>query len=158
MMMTGPTAMSAQGHAAALVSVTPGGGSTAVSTSTSITLHFGAAMAVAMEQYVDLHVGSIAGSVVPMGCTWSPDRATLTCVPTIPLDSRTTYVIHMGGGMMTEAGLPVDYDQYGRGMGGQWLMVGMLGPNHGGHAWGTMGPGWRGSNGGYGMEFAFTTA
>ena len=158
MMMTGPSATVPQGYGAALVSLTPPGGSAGVPTSTSITLRFGAAMAVAMEQYVDLHVGSIAGSVVSMGCAWSPDRTTLTCRPSAPLDARTTYVLHVGGGMTTHAGQPIDFNLYGPGMGGLWLMGGMMGPAHGGHSWGMMGPGWRGSNGSYGMEFPFTTA
>lgn len=158
MMMTGPSGMGPQGYAPALVSVTPAGGATGVPTSTSITLRFGTAMAVAMDQYMDLHVGSIAGPVVPMGCAWSPDRTTLTCTPSAPLDPRTTYVFHLGGGMMTQAGEPIDYGRYGPAMGGQWLMGGMMGPSHGGHPWGMMGPGWRHPNGSYGMEFSFTTA
>jgi hypothetical protein len=157
-MMTGPSGMGPQGDTAALVSVTPPGGSTGVPTSTPITLRFGAAMTVAMEHYVDLHVGSIEGPVVSMGCAWSPDRTTLTCLPSSPLDPRTTYVIHVGGGMMTQAGQPLDYDLHGPGMGGQWLMGGITGPAHAGQPWGMMGPGWRGSNGSYGMEFPFTTA
>ena len=157
-MMTGPSGMGTQGSGAAFVSVTPGGGSTGVPTSTSITMRFGAAMGVAMEQYVDLHVGSIAGPVVPMSCGWSADRTTLTCVPSAPLDPRTTYAIHMGGGMATQAGQPIDYDHYGPGMGGQWLMGGMMGPNHSGRPWGMMDSGWHNPNGSYGMAFPFTTA
>ena len=158
MMMTGPSGIGPQGHGPALVSVTPAGGATGVATSTSLTLRFGAAMAVAMEQYVDLHVGSIAGPEVSMACAWSPDRTTLTCVPNAPLDPRTTYVFHVGGGMMTQAGQSIDYSLYGPGMGGQWLMGGMMGPTHAGRPWGMMEPGWHGSNGSYGMEFPFTTA
>ena len=158
MMMTGPSGMGSQGYSPALVSVTPAGGATGVPTSTSLTLRFGAPMAVAMEQYVDLHVGSIAGPVVAISCAWSPDRTTLTCVPSATLDPRTTYIFHVGAGMMTQAGQPIDYDHYGPGMGGQWLMGGMMGPTHAGGPWGMMGPGWHGSNGSYGMEFPFTTA
>lgn len=33
-----------------------------------------------------------------------------------------------------------------------------MGPSHAGHAWGTMGSGWHGGNGNYGMAFPFTTA
>jgi hypothetical protein len=159
MMMTGPSGVGSQGDAAAaLVSVGPPGGSTGVPGSASITLRFSAPMAVAMEQYMDLHVGSIAGPLVPMSCAWSSDWTTLTCMPGAPLDARTTYVIHVGGGMTTRAGQPIDYYHYGPGMGGQWLMGGMMGWMHGGLSWGMMGPGWRGSNGSYGMEFPFTTA
>ena len=161
MMMTGPSGMMGgygYGYGAEFMSVAPLGGSTGVPTSTSITLRFGVGMAGGMEQYVDLHVGSIAGPVVPMGCTWSSDRTTLTCTPGSPLGPRTTYVFHVGAGMMTQAGQPIDYGRYGPGMGGQWLMDGMMGPTHAGGPWGMMGPGWHGSNGSYGMEFPFTTA
>jgi hypothetical protein len=147
-----------QGYSAAFVSVTPPGGSAGVPTSPSFTMRFGAPMAAAMEQYVDLHLHDISGPVVPIDCVFSPDRLTLTCAPTGPLDARTTYVLHLGGGMMTAAGQLIDYGLHGPGMGGQWLTGGMMGPNHGGHSWGMMGPGWRGANGGYGMEFPFTTA
>lgn len=157
-MMTGPSGTGPQGYGAALLSVTPAGGSTGVATSTSITLRFGAPMAVAMEQYVDLHVGNLAGPVVPMDCSWSPDRATLTCTPSAPLAPRTTYVLHIGGGLMTQAGQSIDYGHYGPAMGGQWIMGGMMGPSHGGHPWGMMAPGWRNPNGSYGMGFSFTTA
>lgn len=157
MMMTGPSGIGSQGYGAALVSITPVGGSTGVPTSTSITLRFGAAMAVAMEQYVDLHAGSIAGPVVSLSCAWSPDRTTLTCAPTASLTPRTTYVFHLGGGMMTQAGQTLDYALHGPAMGGQWLMGGMMGAAHGGQPWSMMGPGWRHANGSYGMQFSFST-
>ena len=158
MMMTSPSGMGPQGYGAALVSVTPSGGATGVPTSTAVTLRFGVAMAAWMEQYVDLHVGNVEGAVVPIGCAWSPDRTTLTCTPSAPLDPRTTYVLHVGGGLMTQPRQSIDYGHYGPAMGGQWLMGGMMGSGHGGHAWGTMAPGWRNPNGSYGMVFPFTTA
>lgn len=66
-------------------------------------------------------------------------------------------VVHVGGGMMSQAGLPIDFDSHGPPVGGQWILGGMMGPAHGGHPWGMMGPGWRHANGSYGMQFAFTT-
>jgi hypothetical protein len=83
---------------------------------------------------------------------------TLTCTPQAPLSARTTYVVHLGGGMMTQSGQPLDYAQYGPMMGGQWIMGGMMGGSHGGSPWGMMGSGWRNANGSYGMAFSFTTA
>lgn len=164
-MMTGSRGMMGSGgygngsaYGAALVSVTPAGGAVGVPTSLSIVLRFGAPMAAGTEQYVDLHVAGIDGPIVPVGCAFSSDRTTLTCVPNPPLASRTTYLIHVGGGMMTQDGHAIDYDYYAPGMGGRWIMGGMMGRNHAGQAWGMMGPGWRGPNGSYGMEFPFTTA
>ncbi len=161
MMMTGPMGMGFQdqpGYSGTLVSVSPPGGSAGVPTSASFTMLFGAPMAATMEEYVDLHPHDISRPVVPMECAFSTDRLALTCSPTGPLDARTTYVLHLGGGMMTAAGQRIDYGPHGPGMGGQWLAGGMVGQGHGGHGWGMMGPGWRGANGGYGMEFPFTTA
>ena len=153
--MMGPNPV---GTAPSLMSVTPQGGATAASVSAPIVFRFGAAMGAGMEQYVDLHVGDLAGPTVPMSCDWSGDRTTLTCTPQGPLASRTTYVAHLGGGMMTQAGQALDYTQYGPMMGGQWIMGGMMGSSHAGGSWGMMGPSWRNANGSYGMAFSFTTA
>lgn len=143
---------------ATFLSVTPQGGATSVPASAPIVFRFGAAMGAGMEQYVDLHMGDLAGPNVPVNCGWSGDRTTLTCSPQGPLSSRTTYVVHLGGGMMTQAGQPLDCDQYGPMMGGQWITGGMMGGSHAGGAWGPMGPNWRNANGSYGMAFTFTTA
>lgn len=153
--MTGPSSI---GAGAAFMSVSPQGGATGVPTDTAVTFRFGVAMGLGMEQFVDLHVGDLAGPVVPMSCGWSTDRTVMTCTPQGTLRPQTTYALHMGGGMMSLAGSPIDYDQYGGMMGGQWITGGMMGPSHGGMPWGTMGSGWRNSNGGYGMVFSFRTA
>lgn len=152
--MMGPSAVTS----ATFMSATPQGGATGVSASAPIVFRFGAAMRTGMEQYVDLHMGDLAGPIVPMNCGWSADRATLTCTPQGPLSPPTSYVVHLGGGMMTQAGQLLDYTQYGPMMGGQWIMGGMMGGSHAGGAWGMMGPGWRNANGSYGMAFTFTTA
>ena len=143
---------------AVFMSVTPQGGATGVSASAPIVFRFGAAMGTGMEQYVDLHMRDLAGPTVPMSCGWSGDRSTLTCTLQAPLASRTTYVAHLGGGMMTQAGQHLDYDQFGPMMGGQWIMGGMMGGSHAGSSWGMMSPDWRSANGAYGMAFTFTTA
>jgi len=65
--------------------------------------------------------------------------------------------LHMGGGMMSSGGVAVDYTA-GLGMGGQWIMGGMMTGTHGGMGWGMMGSGWHHANGSYGMVFTFTTA
>jgi hypothetical protein len=157
-MMMGPNGVTPQRYGAAFMSVMPAGGSTGVPTSISVTLRFGAAMAVAMERYVDLHLGDLGGPTLPMGCAWSADRTTLTCTPGAALQPRTAYVLHLGGGMMSESGERIDYALYGPMIGGRWIMGGMMGLNHGGQPWDMMGSGWRHTNGSYGMAFAFTTA
>ena len=155
--MMGPDAMGLGPTSAVFMSVTPQGGSAGVPVSGPIVLRFGAAMTSGMEQYVDLHRADLAGPEVPLTCGWSGDRTILTCTPHQPLSPRTTYVLHLGGGMMTQSGQPLDYAQYGPMMGGQWIMGGMMGGSHGGSPWGMMGSGWRNTNGSYGMAFTFTT-
>jgi len=158
-MMAGPSGMGPTVASASFMSVSPAGGAVGVATSTAITLRFGTGMAPGMEQYLDLHVGDLGGPTVPMHCAWSADGTLLTCTPDAPLQSHTTYWIHLGGGLMTQAGQLLDYDQYGAMMGGQWIQGGMMGSGfHAGSPWGMMGGSWQNPNGAYGMAFGFTTA
>ena len=151
---TGPTTFVAGGP----MTLSPVPGATGVPSGTMLTLGFGNGMGWGMERFVDLHRGDPGGPVVPCDCSWSGDRATLTCVPQGPLGPRTTYWIHLGGGMTTVAGAPFDFGRYGVPAGGQWITGGMLGAGyHAGMPWGGMGPGWRAPNGAYGMAFPFTT-
>ena len=141
----------------AFMSVSPAGGATGMAVGSPMTFRFTGAMGAGMEQYVDLHMGDLSGAEVAMSCAWSTDRTQLTCMPGSPLASRTTYALHLGGGMMSGGGAAVDYTA-GLGMGGQWIMGGMMTGTHGGMVWGTMGSGWHNANGSYGMVFTFTTA
>lgn len=143
---------------AAFMSMLPAGGATGVAASSPITIRFSGAMGAGMEQYVDLHMGDLSGPEVAMSCAFSTDRTLLTCTPGSPLASRTTYAVHLGGGMMSAGGAQLDYTTHGPGMGGQWIMGGMMTGSHGGMGWGMMGDGWRNANGSYGMVFSFTTA
>ena len=68
-----------------------------------------------------------------------------------------THNLHLGGGMTSAGGMAVDYTA-GLGMGGQWIMGGMMTGTHGGMGRGMMGSGWHNANGSYGMVFTFTTA
>lgn len=141
-----------------LVAVSPAPGTTGVDPSGTITMTFSGAMLTSMMQYVDLHQGTIAGPVVPMTCSWSNDNTTLTCQPNQPLQPGTSYVLHMGGGMMNANGDPVDVEHHGMTIGGQPVSGGMMGGMHGGQGTGMMGSGWMDPDGHYGMEFTFTTA
>jgi hypothetical protein len=127
-----------------------------VSPGVTMTMQFSGPMAAGMEQYVDLHDGTTAGLVHPMSCTWSTDRTALTCVPATPLQGGTTYTLHLGAGMAAAGGGPVNMEP-GTGMGGQWLMGGMMGAVHAGQPISMLGGDWRGANGRYGMIFGFTT-
>lgn len=157
-MMMGPSGPGEGLGSSAFLSVTPAGGANGVPVSTSIVMRFGTAMGFGMEQYVDLHQGDLAGPIAPMTCAWSADHTALTCAPSTPLEPHTTYWIHLGGGLMTQAGQPIDYDQYAPMMGGEWIQGGMMGGSHAGSPWGMMGNGWHNANGAYGMAFPFTTA
>ena len=151
---TGPTS-AASGTVMSFVS--PTGNATGVPATTGVVVRFSHGMASGMEQYMDLHEGDTSGPVVPMTCGWSSDRTTVTCQPSTALMPQTRYTIHMGDGMMDADDHPVSMDQ-GLGMGGQWLMPGMMGGTHAGSPMGMMGSGWHGTNGSYGMTFPFTTA
>ncbi len=143
---------------AAFLSVSPEGGASGVAVDSPITLRFSGTMGTGMERYLDLHVGDLSGPTVAMGCSWSADRTLLTCLPTSPLAPHTTYAVHLGGGMTSANGSPLDYTTNGPRMGGRWIMGGMMSGSHAGAGWGTMGGGWRNANGSYGMVFTFTTA
>lgn len=153
--MNGPGGASA---GATFMSVSPAGGAAGVAVGSPVTFRFSGAMGAGMERYVDLHLGDLSGPEVPMSCAWSPDRTLLTCTPDSPLAPHTAYAIHLGGGMMTAGGMAVDYATHGPGLGGQWIMGGMMTGSHGGMAWDMMGSGWRNANGSYGMVFTFMTA
>lgn len=157
MMSSGMNGSGGTSAGVAFMSVSPAAGATGVAASSPITFRFSGAMGAGMEQDVDLHMGDLSGAEVAMSCGFSTDRTVLTCTPSLALAPRTTYAIHLGGGMMSAAGAPVDYSA-GLGMGGQWIMGGMMPSSHGGMGWGMMGNGWRNANGSYGMVFTFATA
>ena len=141
-----------------LTVVSPAGGTTNVSPAATISLTFSGPMAQGMENYMDVHQGTTADATIPMTCTWSADRTTLTCSHAAPFAGASTYTIHVGGGMTDANGHVIDMDAMVNMMGGVWLMPGMMGGMHAGQAMNTMGQGWQGSNGSYGMMFTFTTA
>lgn len=134
-----------------VLSVIPAGGAAGVDPSAPITITFSHPMRPGMEMYVALHEGSVAGPPVPGTATWSADRTVLTFTPGAPLKAATTYVLHLGGGMLDANGRPIDYGACPA-LGGQPVS----GPMNGG---GMMGPGWRNhGDSSYGMTFEFTTA
>lgn len=139
-----------------LTAVSPAPTAGAVSPSTTVTLTFGQSMRTGMEQYMDLHQGSIAGPTVPVTCAWNPDRTTLSCTPSSPLAAGTQYTIHVGAGMTDSEGHMMDMADWTT-MGGQWATSGTMGGTHAGQPMGMMGAGWK-HDGHYGMVFAFTTA
>ena len=140
-----------------LLSVSPAGGSTGISTATAVIMTFSGPMMSGMEQYLDLHHGDAAGQLVPITCAWSADRMTMTCAASQPLDPNTTYTIHMGAGMRDADDHPVDLPTHMAGNGGEWFMPTMMGSMHAGMPMSGMGAGWSGANGSFGMLFPFTT-
>lgn len=149
-----------------IVSLVPAGGATDVDPGAPVVIAFSGPMGMGMEAYVALHQGDVTGPVVSGTWTWSPDRMMLTFTPAMPLDSATTYALHMGGGMHDSTGGSVDYQQCASQYDGQWVTATMMGGGMigggmmGGGMMGDstmMGPGWSGGNGTYGMVFTFTT-
>ncbi len=145
-------------QATALAAVVPAGGAVGVDPAGSVTVTFTHALMAGMERYAALHEGDVTGPVVAGTWALSADRSKLTFTPASPLKAKTTYTIHLGGGMMDAGGRPVDMDP-GRMMGGQYAGGSMMGGGGmmGGGS-GMMGPGWQGANGMYGMIFSVTTA
>ena len=139
--------------AVALQSIAPANGAIGVSPTTPTTMRFSGAMGGGMESYVLLHEGTLTGPVVAGRWSWSGDRRTLTFTPDAPLRARTTYLIHMGGGMRAADGALMDYGSCA-GLGGRSVSAGMMA----GGGSGMMGSGWQGTDGGYGMIFTFITA
>lgn len=149
---------------AALLSVQPSPGGTDVAVGSSVVVTFDHAIAAGMEEYAALHEGDVTGPEVPGAWLVSDDPTTLTFTPDEPLKPTTTYVIHLGGGMMDDHGNLVDLEHHGLAMGGQWatepMMTGGMGSGMmgGGHTGEHMGDGWQDpANGSYGMVFVFTT-
>jgi hypothetical protein len=136
----------------ALQSVSPANGVTGVSVGMPMAMTFSGPMAGDMERYIVVREGSLTGPAVAGRWSWSGDRRTLTFTPDAPLKARTSYVIHMGGGMRGQDGRSLDYASCAA-LGGRAVTGGMMGG-----ATGMMGPGWQGADGGYGMIFTFTTA
>ena len=141
----------------ALLEVTPSGGAADVAPDGAITIRFSGPMGTGMEQYVDLHQGTINGPVVPMSCTWSADRTTLTCLPSVPLQDQRPYAFHVGAGMMDADGHGVVMEDPGGRMGGEPVTSGMMVGMHAGQPVNAMGPGWRNAEGHFGLAFGFTT-
>ncbi len=151
----------------ALESVSPKAGATDVPLGTPVVVRFNHPLAAGMEQYLDVHVGDVSGPEVDGGCVMSGDGTTLTFTPSGSLQPGTTYMIHVGGGMMDDDGQSVDLGEYGMGMGGEWVTAAMMGDSTGmgpgmmgaDSTWeGHMGSGWEDpQNGTWGMEFPFTT-
>lgn len=147
---------------AALLSVQPVGGALDVSIGAEVVVTFDHDLADGMEAYAALHEGAVTGPEVPGTWSMSEDHTVLTFAPSVPLEPATTYVIHIGGGMMDADGNHVDLEMHGASMGGQWATQSMMTNGMGGmggQGGDHMGAGWQDpSNGTYGMVFSFTTA
>ena len=137
-----------------VVGVVPRGGATSVPTSAVVTVTFSHAMMPSMQQYMAVHRDSLRGPLVSMTMSWSPDSTILTMMPTAPLAPGTTYVLHMGGGMMDAQADSISYAQCPS-LGGVPVTSSMMGGMMGGSE---MGPGWMGGNGDFGMRFTFQTS
>lgn len=140
-----------------LTNVSPAGDATGVAVTAPVVLSFSGSMGQGMEAYMDVHQGTAADATVPMTCTWSADRTTLTCTHAALFAAGTMYTVHVGGGMKDADGMPVGMGDMMT-QGGAWLASGMMGGMHAGQPMGSMAPGWMGANGSYGMMFTFTTS
>jgi hypothetical protein len=142
-------------EAAALISVVPLDGAIGVDPTAPVTLVFDHAVMEGMEDFLNVHEGSLSGPAIAGSRERTTDGRTIMFRPSAPLAPATTYVVHVGGGMMGPDGTPVDLGAHGPAMGGDWVTGSMMGPGasarHGADGWRHP------SNGSYGMVFAFTT-
>ena len=137
-----------------IVAVSPTGGANGVAVTAVITITFDHAVMLGMERYLSLHQDALTGPTVAGEVTRSIDGTRLTFTPAAPLRARTTYVVHVGGGMVDDAGHAVDYGRCAS-LGGRSASGSMMG---GGMMSGAeMGAGWKGRDGAYGMLFKFAT-
>lgn len=155
--LVGCTDTTAPVVATELAAVVPAGGAVAVDAGTTVTVTFTHPMMEGMEEYMVLHLGDVTGPLVPGTWSWSADGCQATFQPLNPLEPKTLYTIHLGGGMMDWEGHAVGFAEHGVHMGGVWATGAMMGGG-GMMGGGMMGQGWMGPNGTYGMVFSFTTA
>ncbi len=153
------SSQSANDNEAALLSVSPRGGTTDVDPNARVRLEFHHAIEDGMEQFCAVHLGGVDGDKVPGTWEWSHDHHVLTFTPHEPFQHDREHTIHVGGGIIDVHGHGMDFDQHGHDMGGHWVDEDMLG-HHGGMMGGHshMGDGWQHHNGAYGMAFPFWTA
>lgn len=145
---------------ATLLSVMPQGGATGVDPATSIVVEFDHPLMAGMERYAAMHRGDVNGPEVQGHWALLDNGRRLVFSPDQPLAPHTGYTIHLGGGMIDEAGHHVGFDEHGPGMGGQWATGTMMGGGMmgGGGNHDHMGEGWQHpDNGSFGMIFSFTT-
>ncbi|HQR17618.1 MAG TPA: Ig-like domain-containing protein, partial [Gemmatimonadales bacterium] len=90
-----------------LTNVSPAGNATGVAVTAPVVLTFSDSMGQGMEAYMDVHQGTTATGTMPMTCTWSADRTTLTCTHASPFAPGTMYTVHVGAGMKDADGMPV---------------------------------------------------
>ena len=147
---TGPQ----QTASTSIVAISPASGASDLAVTSVITITFDHAVMLGMERYLSLHQDALTGPTVAGTATRSSDGTRLTFTPAAPLRSRTTYVLHVGGGMVDDSGHAVDYGRCaslgGRSASGSMMGGGMMGGAE-------MGAGWKGRDGAYGMLFTFTT-
>jgi hypothetical protein len=106
-----------------LTNVSPAGNATGVAVTAPVVLTFSDPMGQGMEAYMDVHQGTTAAGTMPMTCTWSADRTTMTCTHAAPFAPGTMYTIHVGGGMKDADGMPVGMGDM-MAQGGVWLTSG----------------------------------
>jgi hypothetical protein len=140
-----------------LALVVPAGGSIGVDPGGNVTVDFSHSLMAGMEEYMVVHEGDVTGPLVPGSWSWSGNRTHAVWTPASFLKANTTYMLHLGGGMLDGEGHEVGFSQHGSGMGGQWATAAMMGNGMAGSTGSMMGTGWRHADGTYGMVFRFTT-
>lgn len=144
----------------ALLAIVPPGGAIDVNPNAPVVVRFDHPVGYSMAEHAEVRKEDMDGALVEGAWNLSDDRMTLTFTPDQPLEPLTTYVIHLGGGMLDEHGAHLNFERHGFDLGGEWcteeqMGMGPMGPVGFQHRHGAD---WRHPNGTYGMFFTFTTS
>jgi hypothetical protein len=142
--------------ASEVLNISPTPGTMTATVGTPIIITFDGTMDTTAAHYVDLHLGTIDGPVVPMDCTWRNAVSTLACAVSTaqPLLPDSLYTLHMGAGLMASNGSVIGTMGMADMGGTDVMMTGSM--MHGGQPASALGDGWRGTGNRAGsIGFAF---
>ncbi len=140
--------------------IVPASATTGVDPTKPVTITFSGPMMTGMEMLVVLHEGAVTGPQLGGTARWSADRTVLTFTPSVTLEARATYLLHLSPGLQGANRQMIDLAACTT-LGGRYVSGGMMGSAGGmmDGQWGPgmMGAGWQASDGTWGMFFTFTT-
>lgn len=122
--------------------------SVAVDSIARVQVTFSGPLASGMEDYIDVHEGSITGPVVSLNCSQTGTGAIVNCSPRPPFawEAGTEYWVHVGGSLKGRNGGAVDLTSIGTALGGRIVTTEELGAGAHPAATDSLGGGWVGDS------------